>query len=286
MSSRKRKLPTTVDTPKTKQSKLGSFFTTVRRGLFPETAEGQSLAQPADEALVYRREQSEETFAEIFESASETAEMLGTVIAKPRPIRMERHLLLPEQSPSDYFRVRVYNVALDQLIGSLRNRFADVKEHVNALFSIVPAQVLLHQPSFSDVKPAVTHYQSLLPDISERALKQQVEPELHLWSNFWRAQDERGIAVPANALLALDECNGFCPLIRTLLRILAVLPVSSCTAERTFSKLKNVCSEKRSTMGEGRLGSLILIQAHRDHLPSDADVLRAFAGRPGRRLEF
>ena len=68
--------------------------------------------------------------------------------------------------------------------------------------------------------------------------------------------------------------------------MLAVLPITSCTAERTFSKLKNVCSDKRSMMGEGRLKRRIMLQAHREQLPSDAAVLQAFAGRPGQRVDF
>ena len=48
------------------------------------------------------------------------------------------------------------------------------------------------------------------------------------------------------------------------LRILLVLPATSCTAERSFSCLRRLKTWLRSTMGEGRLSSLALLSVHHD----------------------
>ena len=55
---------------------------------------------------------------------------------------------------------------------------------------------------------------------------------------------------------------GSLPNVKTLLQILMTLPVTSCSAERSFSTLKRVETEQRTTMGESRLESLILMSAH------------------------
>ena len=48
------------------------------------------------------------------------------------------------------------------------------------------------------------------------------------------------------------------PAIKLLLGILATLPVSSATAERSFSTLRLIKSDLRATMGQARLDGLCL----------------------------
>ena len=56
-----------------------------------------------------------------------------------------------------------------------------------------------------------------------------------------------------DCLKALDFCDKrFYPNIHDLLKIFATLPVSSATAERSFSALKYLKSYLRSTMSEDR----------------------------------
>ena len=46
--------------------------------------------------------------------------------------------------------------------------------------------------------------------------------------------------------------------------ILATLPLTSCSAERVFSSLRQTLTYLRNSMGEIRLSSLIVIQQNRD----------------------
>ena len=52
------------------------------------------------------------------------------------------------------------------------------------------------------------------------------------------------------------------PNVQDILRLLMTLPATSCAAERAFSTLKRVKSDRRSTMGEERLEALMLISMH------------------------
>lgn len=78
------------------------------------------------------------------------------------------------------------------------------------------------------------------------------------------------------------------PTIRTLLHILATLPVSVATAERSFSTLRRVKTWLRSRMTEDRLSNLCLINAHReiDMYNYIDEILDIFAKTKNRRLEF
>ena len=66
------------------------------------------------------------------------------------------------------------------------------------------------------------------------------------------------------------------PDVNILLRILSTLPVSTAEAERLFSKVTRTLSALRRSMNEDRLEALVLIETHRDSLPSNEDVVNRF----------
>ena len=53
-----------------------------------------------------------------------------------------------------------------------------------------------------------------------------------------------------------------------VLKIYAVLPISSCEAERSFSALKRLKTYLRSNMGQNRLSSLALMHIERNTVNS------------------
>lgn len=92
---------------------------------------------------------------------------------------------------------------------------------------------------------------------------------------------------PDTAISALNSCSSLIfPNIFQLLKILATLPVSSCEAERMFSKVDRTMTAIRSSMSEERLESLILLQAHREDLPTTDAVIDKFASVNARRLQL
>ncbi|XP_049271149.1 uncharacterized protein LOC125758225 [Rhipicephalus sanguineus] len=78
------------------------------------------------------------------------------------------------------------------------------------------------------------------------------------------------------------------PLIHTFLQILATLPVSVASAERSFSALRRLKTWMRSQMGEERLTGLALLHAHRDITIDTSKVIERFATKCSgqRRLEL
>jgi len=69
------------------------------------------------------------------------------------------------------------------------------------------------------------------------------------------------------------------PVLHTALKIALILPVSSASTERVFSKLKIVKSRLRTTMTQNRLEDLLIISCERDisEVIDHDKILKSFA---------
>lgn len=87
--------------------------------------------------------------------------------------------------------------------------------------------------------------------------------EYQLWTKKWEEiSDDLN---ELNAIKTLEKCDKqFFPLIYNLLKILATLPVSTASAERSFSTLKRLKTYLRNTIGQERLTGLTLLNIYRD----------------------
>lgn len=104
-----------------------------------------------------------------------------------------------------------------------------------------------------------------------------------MWARKWR--HVQGSDRPKTTVSALDYCVNF-PNLSILLQVLSALPVTSAEAERTFSKIERTLSSIRASMGEHRLEGLILIQTHRDKVPSTDLIIDKFSQISNRRFNF
>ena len=107
------------------------------------------------------------------------------------------------------------------------------------------------------MKTLVELYESDLPS------PECIESELHCWQLKWQKQlKEHGEAsLPSSPSL---KVSSMFPNINTLIRIFCTLPVTTCSAERSFSGLKRIKTPFRSTMTTTRLSGLSLLHIHRD----------------------
>lgn len=105
-----------------------------------------------------------------------------------------------------------------------------------------------------------------------------------IWREEWRKEHPENL--PKTATSALEKCDKiFFPNIYILLKILAVLPVTTATVERTFSSLRRLKTYLRNTTSESRLNGLALLSIHRDIKISDEKVIDKFSSVP-RNLDF
>ena len=70
--------------------------------------------------------------------------------------------------------------------------------------------------------------------------------------------------------------------------MIAIQPVTTASAERSFSNLRRLKTWLRTTMGEDRLSGLALMSLNRDKLSFDdvPEILNRFAPKKNRRLNF
>ncbi|XP_050064723.1 uncharacterized protein LOC126553622 [Aphis gossypii] len=108
-----------------------------------------------------------------------------------------------------------------------------------------------------DFMTLVNHYQDDLENGNPAILL----AEYKLWQRCLKNLSEE----QTNALQALSLCNSdIYPNIYKLLQILATLPVSTSSNERTFSNLKRIKTYLRNTIGEKRLNGLAMMCIHKD----------------------
>ena len=101
-----------------------------------------------------------------------------------------------------------------------------------------------------------------------------LEWELHLWEEHW---SQNKTCLPDTVSTTLKAINFPCfPIIKTALRILGTLPVTSCSCERSFSALRKLKMYNRSTMSNERLSALALLFIHVEIDPDPQSILEKF----------
>ena len=76
------------------------------------------------------------------------------------------------------------------------------------------------------------------------------------------------------------------PNLTRLLQVLITLPVSNAEAERSFSVLKRLKTDLRSTIGQERLNSLALLAVHNEIKVKTDSVINIFAQKTGKSCLF
>lgn len=80
-------------------------------------------------------------------------------------------------------------------------------------------------------------------------------------------------------LFCLANLKSTFPNLYVIIKICVTLPVSSCSAERTFSKLKLIKTRLRTTMSEDRLGNLMKISCEQDLCLDKENVIQILASK-------
>ena len=127
----------------------------------------------------------------------------------------------------------------------------------------------------------VDFYKTDLPNI------EGLDTELDMWEARWLRESEQNSDIPkrvSDTLLTSDD--DFYPNINTILNILAIVPATTCTCERSISALRRLKTWLRSSMTNDRLTGLALMHVHR-HLDFDVEtIIDNFARAQPRRMRL
>ena len=117
------------------------------------------------------------------------------------------------------------------------------RDKISGLACLLPANLTEGSIDYEKVAGCLQFHEKILPDQSG------VAAELKLRCAEWNDC----VNSPTTAIKALEKCEAaFFPNINVLIRVFATLPVTTCTAERSFSVLRILKTYLRSTMNEER----------------------------------
>lgn len=228
--------------------------------------------------LLMERKDSEVVFKSIFQKNSSLCEKFEVSVTIPRRAKQQIHRdNYPADDPETFFRQSVYIPYMDQLISELESRFQDQGETCSLLWCLIPK--FCTSATGDQINRLLEKYQT---DIESSTV---VLPEVKRWLNKW--ENAAGEKRPSNAIEALSDCtNDLYPNVRILLQIVATLPVSTATAERSFSTLRRLKTYLRTTMKNDRLTGLALLSINRHRIVNKEEVLKDFVACEPRRIDF
>ncbi|XP_050516144.1 52 kDa repressor of the inhibitor of the protein kinase-like [Diabrotica virgifera virgifera] len=237
-----------------------------------DLGEAIELADAAKQVLLERRENAEKDFRGIFKTVSEISAKYDIELRKPRlASKQTQRSNVQTDSVQDYFRITIYIPYIDLFLTHIQDRFLNHRKILSNFACLFPNKM----KNFNEESCAQLFepYSSILRDDSRDIWVDEVK----LWRQRIAGKNVK------NSLEALDVCNGDAfPNVHQMLRILAVLPVTTATNERSFSTLRRLKTYLRSTMSEDRLNGLASLNIHRDVEVDPQRVLEKFFSTPRR----
>ncbi len=183
----------------------------------------------------------------------------------------------PADTPKQYWKVSLYYPFIDHIIMELESRLIKSENRLHAQFllpkcvnTITDEQILTLFDTYKD---------DLTCELDE------FKREVARWRTRWSITPQS--QVPSSLCEVLDIVDPVLyPSIETILYIMLTMPVTSATAERSFSVLRRLKTYVRSTMKNDRLASLALMHIHREfHVDLDK-VMEKFVSAKTRRAYF
>ncbi|XP_057310628.1 52 kDa repressor of the inhibitor of the protein kinase-like [Hydractinia symbiolongicarpus] len=176
----------------------------------------------------------------------------------------------------EYHKLAVAIPFIDHILQELDTRFSIDNLSVYSGFSIMPTTILSDegrvlvgdQPTWKvEFSKFIQRYRDDIPALSNLYA--------HMWKVKWRTFT--GVLPTTLQGLLKHTDKLLFPSIHEAIRILATIPVTTCTCERSISGLRRVKTWMRNTMTKERLNSLCVIMFNRDVTVDLDQVVDEFA---------
>lgn len=239
------------------------------------------MIQNLRKILEQMRENAQTDFAQHFSLAKEFANEMGEEISLPRIVGRQSHRAnYAAQTPEDYYRFSVYIPFIEHFISQLDDRFLKHKNILIKIENMLPCKIT--SLNNDELAKTISIIMSQWPDIvniPENVFKSEVL----LWQLKWASADEK----PKYFIDALNYCNEqLFPNVFKILKVCATIPVTTASAERSFSTLKRIKTYLRNTMGENRLNGLTALSIHREIKVNIEEIIDRFESAKKRRIDL
>lgn len=253
-----------------------------------DLANAMKLAKDVEELIREMRVNAVNVFSSIFAAVTTLCQYLDVELLMPRlSKRQTNRCNVQTDSIEDYFRISVFVPFLDSFCVQLHDRLVAHNNILSSFMCLLPqwprsttSVAAARRPCDKQIAEMSCLVDTYAADLS--CNKDAAFGELEMWYRQLSSQDQP----PHHALDAFLFCDGNAfPTVKKLLQILATLPVTTCSSERSFSTLRRLKTYLRNTIGSNRLNGLALLNVHRDITVSAGEVLDELAKKP-RRLPF
>lgn len=223
------------------------------------------------------RKEVDDRFNNWYTEIKKIANRLGTEEHVPRARASIYRATHPAGNPKEYYRRAIAIPFIEDVITQLNERFSDASTSiVSAFMKLIPSVIKMIE--IKEIPTIVEKLVQYEPDVPRFG---SLQTELEIWRGRWRDHPD-----PPDTLLYAMKCCAMdlFPNIHVLLQLGCLIPVTSCEAERSFSAVRRTKTVLRSTMGEERLSSLVLVNTNRQLTINVDDVVRRFIQKKPRRL--
>ena len=188
----------------------------------------------------------------------------------------------PVTNGRDYYRVKFTIPLLDHLIEEMEFRFPSEMCNLYNGFYLIPSIFLKCSKDFdwkTEFMKFASAYKDDMPDY------RTFHAELGLWETSWKKGFEKvQYSTIADTIRNCDEIAF--PNIFTALKILAVVPVTTCECERSISALRRMKTWLRNTMENERLNGLAQMHINEDINVDVDEVINTFARKNPTCMQF
>lgn len=222
----------------------------------------------------FRVKRNEDVFVDaIWGNSVSLADQAEVEVRTPRVVGRQVHRAnIPANTPQEYWRINLFVPFVDHLISELTDRLCTPLPRIQAQH-LIPAYI--GQLTIAIWDGIKDEFRPFLPNVNT------IDAELELWKH---GISTGAIANTKQLCRAIDASYAMFPNINTILRILLTMPVSTASAERSFSCLRRLKTYLRNTQTDNRLSSLALMHIHRERDIDANAVLREFDASGHRRI--
>ncbi|KAK9703603.1 hypothetical protein QE152_g29234 [Popillia japonica] len=189
------------------------------------------LVEATIASIQEKRDNSDRSFKALYEKSTKLAGEMGTEIQKHRITKLQKNRSnIQIESVEDYYRTSVFIPFLDFILNELTTRFP--KHEMKCVGKLqMPLSSNFEKGYHNEILEGAYLYKDDLPCFSA------LEGELQIWKYIWKSLPEKKRPKhPAQAYRLADAP----PNVRMLLQLLCTLPVTTSTAERSFSALRRL----------------------------------------------
>ena len=189
--------------------------------------------------------------------------------------------------PYEYYKINLTRVFLDHELQQLHSRFPTEAYTCYKGMSIVSAVLLNNLPTWkANVYEFCDDYADHIPNTV--GLYAELELGQRVWiqkREEFLIQKKEDIPQKITETLKVVDPPSF-PNVFAILKIVATIPVTSCSCERSISCLRHLKNYLRGTMGQERLNGLALIHAHREIALDLDEIIDLFASKHPKRMRM